>query len=779
MARYDHLPLRRLEGNLERRKRPGFGSFQTRNPGAHGRVIGQQLETVVEARKLKPKIAGIDPALILRISASGPIDEDTLARLGLVLLSSDDDKTLVLFAEDNELRQFQERVAAYRQGPQGQQKNAPYAGLVAVIDQVGEVLPIDRIGPVLRASGFADPQDFTSNEEEVFDVELWQPSENDVILFASRVSRKAEEIGGTVINEYHGKATTIVRIRCRASAVPEILQLPEVCLVDLPPVPDLPTMVDSVYAGVDQEPGRAPALDAVAIGIIDSGVSDGHPLLQPAVIAAFGVPEELGAADEKGHGTPVSGIALYGDVRARLEAHQFDMPFRIASARVVNARGRFDDKRVVAQQMEDAIRKLVEEHGCKVINVSLADDARPIGAKPTSWAAVLDQLAHELDIVVVVSAGNTDKAKIFQRYGEEICDAYPGLLLDDGNRILEPGSAVNVLTIGSISHTNGVSEDDHDLAGVRPITAAGQPSPFTRVGPGVGGMIKPDLVDYGGTAVLYGPELLDGKQRPTAGVLSLNNKYVERLFTTSSGTSFSAPIVSFKAAALYQRFPDATANLIRALLALSAEVPEAALECLAELDEDEILNVCGYGVSDVDRALSSDDDRVILFAEDTLALDRFAVYEVPIPDAFQTEPGERQIKVSLAFDPPVRHTRIDYAGVAMSFQLIRGSKAEEVFDHFRKWENEKDKGKPFKLANKFKCDLKPKQTVRERGTLQCARYIGKQDISQYGSSYFLVVRCESGWAEVEDQHFAVAVELRHESEIRLFERVRARVRVRA
>lgn len=51
--------------------------------------------------------------------------------------------------------------------------------------------------------------------------------------------------------------------------------------------------------------------------------------------------------------------------------------------------------------------------------------------------------------------------------------------------------------------------------------------------------------------------------------------------------------------------------------------------------------------------------------EDSLPIDRFAIYEVPIPTDFQTVKGVRHIKVSLAFDPPVRNSRKEYMGVKM------------------------------------------------------------------------------------------------------------------
>jgi hypothetical protein len=48
----------------------------------------------------------------------------------------------------------------------------------------------------------------------------------------------------------------------------------------------------------------------------------------------------------------------------------------------------------------------------------------------------------------------------------------------------------------------------------------------------------------------------------------------------------------------------------------------------------------------------------------------------------------------------------------------------------------------------------------------------------YGDAYYLVVRCESGWADVEvKQRFAAVVEISHSAEVQLYELVRARVRV--
>ena len=116
-------------------------------------------------------------------------------------------------------------------------------------------------------------------------------------------------------------------------------------------------------------------------------------------------------------------------------------------------------------------------------------------------------------------------------------------------------------------------------------------------------------------------------------------------------------------------------------------------------------------------------------------------------------------------------------GLSMSFRLLRGCTQEQVFEHF-KW---RPKGEAIpEIEKKYQCDLKPAITLRERGTLQRASVRFQRDIAQYGNDYFLVVRCESGWAPPEtEQRFSVVVELAHEAEVQLYQQLRQRVRIQA
>ena len=394
-----------------------------------------------------------------------------------------------------------------------------------------------------------------------------------------------------------------------------------------------------------------------------------------------------------------------------------------------------------------------------------------------AWAATLDELARDLDVIIICTSGNRTP-----RSGEALEEAvteYPRYLGEEDNRLYEPGGAINVVTVGALAHGPGLAEEHGQDARVRAITAVLEPSPFTRVGPGPEGAVKPDFVEIGGTMV-FDPvvrRLLRGNNLPSAGVLTLSHTPVDRLFASGSGTSYAAPRIAFKAASLLARVPTASANLIRALLAISAATPDEARERLAAVDEELVSRVCGYGVPDLERAAFSDDPRVILYADDELALDHFAIYEIPVPAAYQSEAGRRHLRVSLAYDPPVRHTRADYAGVAMNFRVFRGCDPNVLFEHFRT--RSKDEGAFPEIENRFGCKLEPGSRTREVGSLQVAEVVYQRDVSTYGDVYHLVVRCEAGWAaeRVTHQRFAVAVELAHEKAVQLYARVRERIRV--
>lgn len=296
---------------------------------------------------------------------------------------------------------------------------------------------------------------------------------------------------------------------------------------------------------------------------------------------------------------------------------------------------------------------------------------------------------------------------------------------------------------------------------------------------GAAGAIKPELCDDGGNLTFDG--MTQGLLRqPEVEILTAHHRYIERLFTTAKGTSYAAPLVAHKAALVLKAFPGSSANLVRALLANSSAIPRQARELCSAFGDDTVARLCGYGIPDTILATTSDTNRVVLYTDGAMEMDRFYVYEVPIPEVFATTKGNRRVRVTLAFDAPTRHTRAAYLGVEMSFRLIRGRALEDVIDHFRK-RNVETEGRHPEMPPPNNCDFDLGPQLRERGTLQSATFWMKRNPSpEYGETYYLVVRCERQWYpnEFERQRFAVVVELQHEGDIPLYERVRERVEVR-
>lgn len=772
MAQYDHLKLVRLPEQLERRKKPGFGAPYARERGAHSAKLSKQLDIAVSTQQQRRRPSVVTPSLVLRVQTVQPIAEKEWAQVGLAVLSTDSDRTLVLFSSTDEMQQFRERIAAYGGTiPEGQ-KNAPYANFVSSIEVIGAVEPRDRIGLRLREAGFVQFADFTS-ADRLLDLELWDVGDR---AFRQRqlerIATLIKTAGGEVYDQYLGPSLTMLRFRASGELIRSLLAIEDVACIDLPPEPDVLT-AGAVALTLQSVPTLGDVdHDAPVIGIIDSGVNQ-HPFLEAIIVGSIAVPESLGQADTDGHGTRVAGIAAFGDFREQLYSGTLTPGARICSARVLNDNGNFDDKTLVPSQMRKAITELHEQFGCRIFVISLGDRSSPwLGGKVGPWAATLDGLARELDILIFVSAGNRTP-RCDDRI-EEAVTHYPRYLLEESNGFFEPAGAVNVIAVGALAHSEGVDVSISEDVFVRPIARRLEPAPFTRVGPGVNGAAKPDVVDFGGTMVFDAAmqRLRLGRDLPSAGVLTLHNRPLDQLFASGSGTSYAAPLAAFKASQLMKRFPGASANLLRALLIGAARIPDETLTRLPNLQDAQ--KVCGHGHIDLLRAAYSDDSRVVLVAEGELQLDHFAVYEIPLPDLYQSQKGRRTIRVTLAFDPPVRHTRMDYAGVSMSFRLNRGCKSDLVFEHYRK--RTLEQGPVPDLLARYCCKFTPGSNQRDNATVQTGIAAFDRDISKYGSVYYLVVRCEAGWAASYEnaQRFAVVVELQHQAEIQLYDRLRVR-----
>lgn len=781
VERYAHLVLTRLVPAPPRRKGGGGGVVVRKheNVQQHGEVLGRQLQGAEQnLTQLKPQ--QFDPGLLMRLRIQAEtVTEDALRSFGIDVISEESDETLVVFVSEQAKQEFLTRLERYMAGQTGRGVSA---NVFHAIEEVGTWQRDDRIGRTLRQ------EVWTVADTKVVDFELW-PRES---LQANR--RECDqtvawlrERGADIWDQLATGSVVLIRTRLSGGVLDEALELETVRVIELPPALYLETaeydteLRDITIEGPDDD-------DATTIAVLDSGVVAGHPLIAPTLGEEASFVGGRDPTDESGHGSAVAGFALYGDVEKCVEQRHFRTSLRLLSGKVLSGDRNEYDRRLIANQLVEAVSYFNGQLGCRVFNISFGDMQQPYdGRHVKGLAVVLDELAREQDVVFVVSAGNFSGTDDVPRDWRA---DYPRYLCTPEARIIDPAPALNAITVGSLARYDA----DRQLiryprdVNLQPIARVDELSPFTRTGPGPNGAIKPELVEYGGNVAVdlrTGGEPRFNPADPNIGEIAVKHTYAgDRLFVPVIGTSFAAPKVSNIAARLLREYPDASANLVRALLLLNASWPSAARDLVENAgdDGDHIGNFgYGYGLPDGDKTLYSLETCVTLVAEERIGADQTQFFEIPLPQDFLA-PGrcERSIRVALAHCPPCRSTRKAYKGSKIAFKVVTDDDIDTVTARFREGSD---------LENVEEWDgLAPGSRLRSKGTVMAAtktmKVLQSSSPLLHGKRLFVVVTHQvEDWAKdlVQNEEryaLAVALEDRARNDVRLYAQLRARLRQR-
>jgi len=611
-----------------------------------------------------------------------------------------------------------------------------------------------------------------------FDVEFWFSSNQDTLEdWIREGSERAEESGGELLDEYVNRAAGIALARFRGDAgvVEALAELDQIASIDVVPAPMLERAELAQLQDISQlEEPEAPSEDAPVIGVIDSGILSGHPLLEAAVAEATALHPAFGeqGEDSDGHGTLVAGIALYGNVLAAARAGEFEPDFWLASVRVLDDDAEVPDSVNWVKAISEAVRYLAESWQARIINLSIGDSQNPFGGgKSTALASELDSLVRQFGLVLVVSAGNLRSDAINH-------EQWPDYLHGEGPNILDPAQASSTVTVGAISGSDGLSE--RSVGSTIDAVAVAQrngPAPFTTRGPGVRGAIKPEFVADGGNC-RYDHTTGSLHRDPALEVISTSARYPDRLLEGAFGTSFAAPAVTNVAGRLATRYPSFSANAIRALMLQGAAHGADVQRMMTDRYEDaeqRLHALCGYGGINWERCGFSDDGRVVMVAEDALRPEDFHVYRIPMTQAFTGVSGPHEISVGLAFSPPVRHRRFDYLGFQMDFQLARAIELDDLFDLAgAEFDSDGEKLSDYELS------MRPTRTARSKGANQMARYSSTQRPREdFHDDWYLVVKSFNKWmpSSAAPQPYALAISIEVERTVELFAELEAELRV--
>ncbi len=748
----------------------------------------------------------MDPKLVLVFELGGPVAASSLRAAQLTPLGGNQGVAVVAFADDPQLQAFLRRVRDYRAAGNAV-RYAPNEGFVDVLQSVRAYGPADRITARL-ARERSEAQVGTMLDLQL---DLWHPGDRQrAEIWLRETADAVTATGGAVLDTYvnHRSGLLLLRIRVTAAAVDDLSQLDVIAHMDgLPQIAENRARPrQAALADLPEVPAASP--DAPLVGMVDSGVRSAHPLLAPAIYDASTLSDAFAdGEDEHGHGTRVAGLLIHGELKDVLETELLPRPmFRLLSVRVLGSDNRFPPDSVWEGEVERAIRHCAAQ-GARVINLSIGDPDSPYqGARSTPVAALVDQLSRELGVVVVVPTGNVILGVYLDANDPEVETYISPLLASQHTAMLDPAPATSALTVGAITHDAlAGSASARFPATRRALGDGGWPAPFSRRGPGIDASVKPELSAPGGSLAVD-VEFTQFVEDDALGVLSTSGSSPDRLLDTDIGTSYAAPLVARVAGAVVARYPEFSANLVRALTLLGSSEPRfaEALRHPSGAEREKVqLQTVGYGEVRLTEAIESTPHRTILVAEGEIPVDTTMVYEIPIPSSFKASGGARGIDVALAFDPETRARRLDYAATKMEFWLVRCMSADEIrgvfmstdVEELERLEDEPDEantddsgaskdGRPERVTpsrlRRNLIKLSPSGQVRSRGANQLGRKrFGQRLKDGDGDTYHLVVQCRRVWASSTfRQSFGVAVALwRDEDQGEIYDELRARVEV--
>lgn len=456
-----------------------------------------------------------------------------------------------------------------------------------------------------------------------------------------------------------------------------------------------------------------PARDAdpPAVSVLDTGVRQAHPLLEPFLDAVdlHTVVEEWGTADNHGHGTEMAGLALYGDSLARMleETDRFAVRHVLESVKIFRGPHDNDPRLYGAVTAEAASRvEITAPARRRAFSLAITADPPPgTTGQPTSWSAAIDALAvghtpipvedgglvyldeadPEATRVFVVAAGNVRREDWIREH----------LARSDADPILDPGQAWNALTVGALTE---LTDPGAHVGGVA-VAAAGELSPHSRTSVPFARewAVKPDICLEGGNLAEGPPGEFDTPV--SMQLLTTHGAAAGRLLTVSNATSAATAQGARLAAALWAEYPDLWPETVRALIVHAARWTPAMAAHLndarTKADVENLVRRYGMGVPTLERAMRSAANDLVLVAQEVThpfadgATREMQLFELPWPVEQLEELGDTPVRLRVALSYFVQPNpsrrgwrgRFRYASHGLRFDVKR---ATETLPTFRK-----------------------------------------------------------------------------------------------
>lgn len=497
-------------------------------------------------------------------------------------------------------------------------------------------------------------------------------------------------------------------------------------------------------------------LSSNSVLVLDRGINNGHLLISPVLKNddRLSYKNEWGVEDDSSHGTGMSGIIVYGDLKEKLLSSKlYNIDFSLESYKILPPVGNNERSLYGAITIEGISSFYLKNFEKKrIICMAVTEQEENNDGTPSSWSAALDETTSgavdDIKKLFIISAGNIEP------------DNYP-----DENiiaSIQSPAQSWNALTVGA--YTDIVNFDD---AGSSPeynvVASHGGLSPYSRTSliwdkkwP-----IKPEVVFEGGNRIS------DGRKTYSSDKLDMLTTYYkphERNFDNFHGTSCATALAGNFAANLMSAYPNAWPETIRALIVHSASWTDEMIRQFnknkTKKDYYKLLRTCGYGVPNYERAIQCANNYVNLIVEDELQpfkrndkgriiTNDMNIHKIPWPKEVLEDIYDKKVemKVTLSYfiEPGPNNVgwknKYRYPSCNLRFEVNGNDNKEDFIKRISKVVAAEEKGEEYSSSSSVKWLLGP--TKRNVGSIHSDVWIGNG--ADLVDSNYIAVFPSTGW----------------------------------
>lgn len=806
---FNHLPLPlvlsgipKLRGGRTRSKRTVQNSNNRAEHGAYIRRRSIELSRFWKERRdgrIRQNLPKIEGGIPLLLEIDPEADIEFLRGLGFEIVAELKDGFIIVATDDIDLTELNQKVDNFIANLNRSGNPAKLYGLGAESDRLMWVLSdelyqgwdliqdddVIMIDIGVECSGSIKLPEYPRKREnetvEQFNqrVSRWEQNFQDKYMRWDELKIQRENALTSFVNEYDGEVLSII------DGEPGIVKLPDSftirlningkCLKDLANnfayifeivLPDNIRVLPQDFFGAETEPKAnilQPTIDAPIVCIIDSGIEEGHRYLAPAILEKDSIcllrhtDDVFDYVKEGGHGTRVCGAVLYPD-QIPIDG-EYQLPCWIRNVRILDDTNIMPNNLIPPCVIKNVVNRFYvgAKDKSRLYNHSVGSFSPCRLMHMSAWAAEIDNQSYENDILFIQAIGNV-RSNTIKKYLQD-GNEYPQYLLNPLCRVSNPAQSLQALTIGSISLSNYETEDLIALGNKN------EPSSFTRTGPGIWDVIKPDVVEYGGTDVKNKDGRLITLTTPSEVCLELIRISPEgpAYSKDAIGTSFSTPKVTYIASQIQKMLPESPALLYRALVAQSAKWPEWAQGIDPERYA-EVLRYIGYGIPNVIRATENNEYRITLITKEQVEIGtrEAHIYKIPIPQELSEigEDFEILIEVTLSYSAKPRRTRRTVKRYLSTWLEWESSRLGENFETFKErilitGKSVDDDGGINWTIGSAKNRGMAKDFSRKNGTLQKDWVIIKSH--ELRDAFCIAVRGHEGWGAAFKAKYALVV----------------------